>query len=244
MINASFIVLVSIVIAAFAVEAAIGFGAIIIGLALGTFFYPLAALLPILVLLDTLLCGYLAGRHRGAIDLAWLLRRVLPLMVLGLALGVVIALRAPEAVLRRLLGVVVVLGALRELAGLMRAPSARPPLSPPLRAFGLIGAGVMHGIFATGGPLLVYVLSRSELTKAAFRSTLVVVWVLLDLLLLATYTAAGRITTTTLDTTVALVPSLVVAVALGEWAHRRLDERHFRMVAMAVLLVIGLTLVV
>lgn len=199
-------------------------------------------LLPILVLLDVLLCGYLALHHRDAIDLPWLFRRVLPWMTVGLGLGIVVALRAREALLRRLLGVLVLILAGRELAALARAPVATPLLQRT-RVLGLLGAGVMHGIFATGGPLLVYVLGRSELTKSAFRSTLAVVWVLLDLLLLTSYAATGRITTAALGTTLALVPSLVVAGALGEWVHRRLDERRFRVVVMSVLLVVGFALV-
>jgi uncharacterized protein len=170
----SFFALVALVVAAFAIETATGFGAIIIGLGLGTRLYPLSMLLPILVLLDAVLCGYLAIRYRRAIDVTGLLRSVLPLMAMGLSLGIFVALHAPEALLRRLLGVLVLIVAVRELTRLRRVQLARPPLSLPLRAIGLIAAGVMHGIFAAGGPLLVYVLSRSELSKAAFRSTLMI----------------------------------------------------------------------
>jgi uncharacterized membrane protein YfcA len=240
----SFPILVLIVIAAFTVEAATGFGAMIIALALGAFFLPLTALLAPLVLLDVLLCGYLALRHRGAIDLAWLLRRVLPLMTIGVLLGFFVAFRTPEAALRRLLGVLVLSVAARDLIALARTAALRAPLPPPLRLLGLLGAGIMHGLFAAGGPLLVYVLSRSELAKSAFRSTLAVVWVVLDLVLLTGYGATGRITAATLTLTTALVPCLFVAVALGEWAHARLDERRFRQAVMAVLLVVGITLVV
>lgn len=216
----------------------------IVALALGTFFLPFTALLPPLVLLDTLLCGYLATRHRGVIDLRWLWQRILPLMTVGLAIGVYVAARAPELLLRRLLGVLVLIVAGRDLLTLARAPTPRPALPLPLRVFGLVGAGVMHGIFVTGGPLLVYVLSRSELGKSAFRSTLAVVWVILDVFLIATYVVGGRITTDTLFTAAPLVPLLIVAVMLGEWAHRQFDERRFRIVVMTMLLAIGVTLIV
>lgn len=231
------------VVAAFAVETATGFGALIVALGVGTFIVPLAALLPVLVLLDTILCGYLAGRHRATIDLRWLVQRVVPWMTVGLALGLVVALRAPEALLRRLLGMLVLIVVARDLWTLTRAPALCAPLSSPLRRLALLGAGVMHGILATGGPLLVYVLGRSELDKSAFRSTLAAIWVPLDLLLVASYAATGRITTATLGTTLALLPGLLLAIALGEWVHRRLDERRFRTVVMAVLLGVSLTLV-
>jgi uncharacterized membrane protein YfcA len=243
-IDLTFLALALIVVAAFAVETVTGFGPMIIGLGLGTFFYPLSALLPILVLLDTLVCGYLALRHRGTIDVRWLVGRLLPLMTAGVAFGLFIALHAPETLLQRLLGMVVLIIAVVELVVLVRTPRARPPLSASFRVIGLLGAGVMHGIFATGGPLLVYVLSRSELGKSAFRSTLMMVWVLLDLLLLTTYAAAGRIERATLVASVLLLPALMVAVAVGESVHRRLDERRFRIVVMSLLLIVGVTLLI
>jgi uncharacterized protein len=242
LIDPSFVALALIVIAAFTVETTIGFGAMIVALALGTFFFPFTALLPPLVLLDTLLCGYIAIRHRGVIDLRWLLQRIVPLMTVGLVIGVYVAVRAPELFLRRLLGVLVLIIAGRDLLTLASAPMARPALPPSLRVLGLVGAGIMHGIFVTGGPLLVYVLSRSELGKSAFRSTLAVVWVVLDMLLIATYVVSGRITTDTLVVAGPLVPLLIVAVTLGEWAHRQFDERRFRIVVMTMLLAVGVTL--
>lgn len=227
---------------AFTVETTIGFGAMIVALALGSFVYPMSALLPRMVLLDSILCGTIALRYHAAVDVRWLLRRILPLMTLGLAFGVYIAVQVPEVVLRRLLGALVVLVAGRELLTVVRTATRHTELTEPLRSLALLAAGTMQGIFMTGGPLLVYVLSRSELGKSAFRSTLAVVWVTLNMLLLAAYVTSGRITTVTVGATLPLLPALVIALLIGERLHRRFDERRFRVVVMAALLIIGLTL--
>lgn len=214
----------------------------IVALALGSFVYPMSALLPRMVLLDAMLCGFIALRYHAAVDVRWLLRRILPLMIVGLAFGVTIAVHVSEVVLRRLLGALVVLVAGRELLTVARTRTRHTELAEPLRSLALIGAGIMQGIFMTGGPLLVYVLSRSALGKSAFRSTLAVVWVTLNMLLLASYVASGRITTATVGATLPLLPALVVALLIGERLHRGFDERRFRVVVMTALLVIGLTL--
>jgi uncharacterized membrane protein YfcA len=53
------------------------------------------------------------------------------------------------------------------------------------------------------------------------------------------YAANDRLDGGTLRATLALVPVLGVALAAGEWAHHRLDERRFRVVVYVLLLAAG-----
>jgi uncharacterized membrane protein YfcA len=233
-----------IVTGAFTVSAATGFGSIIISLALGLYLYPMPLLLPILVALDVILCAYLVWRYHASIDPAMLYGRMLPWMTAGLLLGLSLSLAASERALQRLFGVFVLVLSVRELLSLRHGHTNRRALTPAARAVGLAGAGVIHGVFATGGPLLVYVLGRAQLEKGTFRSTLAAVWLILDLVLLATYAGSGRMGVATLLSVVALLPSLLAATVLGEWAHDRLDERRFRVGVFALLMVVGLSIAV
>lgn len=115
-------------------------------------------------------------------------------------------------------------------------------LSPAGRAVSLASAGVVHGVFASGGPLLVYVLGRSTLDKGAFRSTLAAVWLILDLVLIATYASSGRLRAGTVLSAAVLIPSLLVAAVAGEWAHARLDQRRFKLGVFAVLMAVGISI--
>jgi hypothetical protein len=65
------------------------------------------------------------------------------------------------------------------------------PISRPPSVAALLGAGVIHGIYASGGPMLVYAVGREGLTKKVFRSTLSMVWIVLNVILVARFLLAG-----------------------------------------------------
>lgn len=236
--------LAGVVLLSFATGAATGFGSVIIALSLGLYLYPLHRLLPVLVLLDAVLSAYLVVRHRRHIAGAWLFGRILPLLGVGLAVGVALFRYAAEAALRVIFGGFVAAVAVIELNRLLRRGAAAPTaLRPGSRAAGLLGAGVTHGLFASGGPLLVYVLGRSDLQKAAFRSTLAAVWLVLDAALGVTYLLTGTITAAVWLDALVLLPVVVPAIAAGEWVHGRIDERCFRIAVFVLLALIGASLV-
>jgi len=229
---------------AFTTGAATGFGTILIAVTLSALVYPIPTVLPLLVPSSVLLTLYLVTRHHEHVDWRLLLTRVLPLMGAGLLAGYAIFVRLSPRGLEMLLGVFVILVAAAELWR-QRASAPASPGPMPALPFTLVTlfAGVIHGVAATGGPLLVYALGRSELPKARFRATLAVVWLTLNLTLVAVYTASGRITPGTVPFLLALVPVIALAIALGEWLHARMDEAAFRRVVLVLLLATGVTLV-
>jgi hypothetical protein len=88
-------------------------------------------------------------------------------------------------------GVMVLVLAARDLHHL-RVASAAPekPISGAASVTALLGAGVIHGIYAAGGPMLVYAIGREGLTKKVFRSTLSMVWILLNVILVTRFMLA------------------------------------------------------
>jgi uncharacterized membrane protein YfcA len=221
---------------AFAAEATTGFGATVIALALGIHLFPLGELLPVFVPLGLFVSTWLVLRGRAHVDRRLLLARILPWMGLGLVAGLVIFERASQEVLRRAFGVFVVTLAAIELWRLLRESAVRREVSPPAATAALLGAGVMHGMFSTGGPLLVWALGKSLPEKRAFRATLSCVWLVLGSALTIAYALNGRLDGGSLRATAALLPVLALAIGAGEWAHHRLDERRFRVIVYALLL--------
>lgn len=241
--NGPLALLAVIVLFSFATEAATGFGSIVIALSLGLHLYPIHVLLPLLVALDVILSLYMVYRYHEHIAHVWLFRRILPLMGIGLAVGIALFHYVSDQVLRTVFGAFVVFVSARELWVRLRAGSAGARALPgPVRTAGLLAAGVTHGIFASGGPLLVYVLGRSELDKRSFRSTLATVWLVLNVALCATYVATGRIDGGILRLMPVLVPTVVLAIAVGEWAHGRLDEQRFRIAVHVLLVAVGVSI--
>jgi uncharacterized membrane protein YfcA len=236
-----FWVFAGIVALAFSVEATAGFGATMIAVALGTHLFALGEVLPVFVPLNILVSSWLALRGRTFVDRRLLLARVLPLMGTGLAVGLYIFESVSHELLRRVFGAVVVVLAVLELRRLARSGQEDPAVAPRAATPALLGAGVIHGMFSTGGPLLVWALGRRLIEKRAFRATLACVFVVLASTLTLSYAANDRLDAHTLRATAALVPVLVFALAVGEWAHHRIDEHRFRVLVYVLLLAAGLS---
>jgi len=107
----------------------------------------------------------------------------------------------------------------------------------------MFSAGITHGLFASGGPLLVYALAGTTLDKTRFRATLICVWFLLNSVLTFAFFLDGRLLPA-LPALAWLVWLLPVGILLGEQLHRRVDEVRFRMLVYGLLLVTGMLLLV
>lgn len=239
---------------AFTTESALGFGATVVTVALGSLLLPLETILPAFVPLNVALSTYLAVRYRRDVELRLLLTRIVPLMGLGMPVGF-LALRAlGGARLTPIFGALVVVLAVVELVRLARAsrstatvdvPAATPtPRGELVSGALLLLAGIVHGAFATGGPLAVYVTGKRLADKARFRATLSALWLLLNAALVITYAATGSLDGATLRTSATLAVSLGAGTIAGELLHHRVPDRAFRLAVFVVLLLAGLMLVV
>lgn len=237
------VALCAIVAGAFFVEALTGFGSTVLTVAFGAQLVPLDALLPAVVPVNLALSTYMVVRHGRHVDRRLLLREVLPLMGLGFPLGFFAFAHLTgggDAALKVAFGGLVTALAATEL---LRARTTPRPLPRGLAPVLLILAGVVHGAYGSGGPLLVYVLSRRGLDKSVFRATLSTIWLVLGLALLTGYATQGLVTRDTLTTSAALVPSLALGLLLGERGHARVDASTFRLLTLVLLLAGGLLLV-
>lgn len=233
-----------IVLAAYITQAMTGFGSIIIAVTLGSHLYPIEFLLPVLVPLDILVNIYIVAKYAAAVDKPLLFHRIVPLMGVGLLTGIGIFQFVEGAMLKRSFGVLVTLLCLRELYSLLRTTEPRRALSRLKYASSVLAAGVVQGLFASGGPLIVYAVGRLALPKTHFRSTLSALWLLTNSVLTLSYILTGRLTPTTLKLEAWLVLPIILAIMVGERLHDHVDEHLFRVVVYLILLVAGASIVV
>lgn len=226
-----------IVLAAFTVQGALGFGASLLVLALGALRVPIPELLPVLVPLHCVGTAAVLRADRAHVDRRLLLGRVLPLMAPGVVLGALVAGSTGDATLRRAYGLLVVGLALH---GLWRLRRAEPvDVGGAGRRAAIVGAGLVHGVFATGGPLLVLAVDGERLGPRAFRGTLAGAWLTLNLLLTAAYAAQGRLGPETLGLSAALLPSVGLGLLLGHAVHTRLEPTALRAGVLGLLVIAG-----
>ncbi len=227
---------------AFTLEAITGFGSIVIALSLGILFLPLDTVLPILVCLSIPMSSMLAFKNRQHIDVPLLFKVIFPSMLLGTLSGYFIKPLIDESLLKQIFGVVLLWFATRELWRLYHK-TVKPKRARWLTRLLIYSAGISHGLFASGGPLLVYGLAGEKISKAAFRATLSVVWVSMNVFLLTAFILDGRLQPV-LNYVAMYLPLLFVAVKLGNYLHHKLSEQHFRVGIYSLLLMTGIILIV
>lgn len=227
--------LAALVLTAIALESVVGFGATVLVLALGTWILPVNELLPAYVPVNMALSASIAWRDRAAVDGALLRRRVLPLAAAGLVVGLGLYRHAARPELQRAFGVMVVLIGLDELRKALRPPTSGAAVGPARGMALMLAGGVVHGVFGTGGVLIVAALAGERMDKARLRATLATLWLLMNLAMVVNFIGHGALGATSLRRSALLLPAVALGGWLGERAHRRVAERPFR-VAMAVVM--------
>jgi uncharacterized protein len=244
------------------VEAVTGFGGPIIAVTLAANFFPIDYLVPIIVPVILCMNIYIVLRHRNHINSRILIGGwrglfsrqsrepgwnvydgILPWAFSGMLLGVAIFSVADNMLLKLLYGGFILCFSVSGFISMLR-PAARStkPLRPATGLILLIAGGVMQGIYAAGGPLLVYYTNRVLTDKGSFRATLSVVWLILNFSVFTSHLCTGKHTPETLLTVVALLPVLAVGILIGEKLHGRIPERGFRMLVYSILSLSGISL--
>lgn len=225
---------------AWTIEAMSGFGSIVIALSLGALLLPIADMLPILVTLNVLSGTWLLLQHRRHIDRKLLWQRILPAMLTGTVIGALLRDDLPGTALKTGFALLILWFSLRQLWLLKRGQASGE--HKPVTTQGLmLGAGLTHGLFASGGPLLVYALAGVGVPKARFRATLITVWLALNAVLLELFIMQGKMQPY-LPRIALYVPVIVLAVILGNRLHHGLDEDKFRLMVFRLLALVGAAL--
>lgn len=234
--------LLLIVTLAFVLEAALGFGSSVIVATLGALLGPLDAVMPAFITVNLALSTWVVATAHAHVERRLLLREVLPLAGLGMLMGFTLGGAADRPLARVIFGLGVAALALTELRRALSPPREGAALSRASAVGVLFAGGVVHGVFSAGGPLIVYVVGRRGLEKAAFRATLSTLWLILNAALVARWVVSGAWSARTARDALWLAPALLVGTALGGALFRRLPPRAFRVTAAGVMAAAGLSL--
>lgn len=219
---------------AFTSESITGFGSIVIAVALGSMLFPIPELLPIFVPLSVIMSGALLVRFYRDIDFGLLLRRIVPMMLCGMLVGIALLQVLSSEALKAAFACLVLWFAAREWYKLKRGILNRPKPRwwQPVWTF---LAGITHGLFASGGPLLVYSLNTYAIAKANFRATLVCVWFALNTTYSLIMWQQGVIQPVS-GIILSYIPVLAFAFWFGHRIHQQVNERQFKQIVYALLI--------
>jgi uncharacterized membrane protein YfcA len=227
-----------IVLAAYTVFGATGFGSSLIGVPLLAHLFPLTFAVPLITALDAI--GAPAQSYRHWRVAAWSeVRWLLPPMLAGIAVGTTLLVTTPREPALLALGIFVTLYGTYLLAGprtLRRAPGW---LALPL---GFVG-GVFSVLFGTGGPVYMAFLSARIHDKTALLATSSFVISVSVLIRIVVFIATGLLLHAPLLVTAALMlPVMALGLMWGNRLHQRLSGAGFRHVIAALLVGNGISL--
>ncbi len=234
--------LVVIVFVAFFTEAVVGFGATVITLSLAANFLDLTTILPAFVPLSAMLSLSIVSRNWIHIARGFLWSRLMPAMAIGMGIGMFLFRTIDSKHLLTVFGVFVCVVSVKELFQLTKAyykPVRLLPVRalPPVVSFLLLTVGgVIHGIFGSGGPLVVYVAGRELPSKTTFRATLSALWLASNIVLVFGYVQSGMFTADTARLSAWMLPALMAGLWLGEKAHHAVNEKTFKFATWGILL--------
>lgn len=197
------------------------------------------------ILLLLIVGDLFAVRHYwGDADLG-LLKRLLPAVVPGLALGAVFLAFVDDTMLRRSIGVLLLVMAVLQLVLAWRAPDTARVTSSHTAA---IGTGVASG-FATmtanaAGPVMTLYLVAQGVEKRRFLGTGALFFLVVNLCKVPFSAGLGLISLETLRNTALLAPLVLIGAWVGVRAVRRLSQAHFDQAVLAATVVSALVLVV
>jgi uncharacterized protein len=227
-----------IVVFAYTVVGTTGFGASIVSVPLLVHLLPLTSVVPMMVVLDLCAGMLIVGRNFRTIDRRELLR-LLPFMLVGIALGVTVLVSAPERLLLLGLGIAVLGYAVWSLWGRTPTGPIAPVWSLPL---GTIG-GVFSALFGTGGPVYTIYLARRIDDKGRLRATISTLIFLSALARLAAFLAAGAYGAGSLPLIALMVPCMLLGLYAGSRLHHRLPARQVIRIVWSLLLVSSTSLI-
>ena len=183
-------------------------------------------------------CSWIAIRYYEHINKKEFIK-IAGFMLLGMIVGIGLFDFVSLNYLLKIYAVVIILIALKNIF-------VKRVISLP--AAGMIAiiliAGIIHGMFLSGGSfLIIYAISALK-NKAEFRATLASVWVVLDSIMLFNQTRLGHLNSDTIPLILWSIIPLVFAIALGNRLHERINQQSFLMLTYILLLISGISLII
>jgi hypothetical protein len=229
-----------IVLAAYTVFGATGFGSSIVAVPALAHFFPLTFAVPLFTALDGVATANASWRQWRDADLGEF-RRLVPAMIAGIAAGTTLLVNLPRAPALLALGVFVIAYGVDQLAGRREWRALRPAWAWPLG----IAGGAFSVLFGSGGPIYMIYLSARVPDKTRLRATSSVVVTLSVFIRIVVFAATGLLLhAPLLMAAAALLPFMLGGYALGNRLHHTMSRAGVLRLIATLLIANGVLLVV
>jgi len=234
-----FVVAPLVIIGGYVVFGLSGFGSTIFSVPILAHFLPVSYLVPLMVLLDMSSAIFLGTTGRKHVDRGEL-KRILPWMFVGFAIGLTVLVGMPDRYLRLALGIFAAAVGVNAIFN--------PTLHKTISQLWSIPAGITGGalatIFGAGGPVYATYLSGRLRDKTEIRSTISTLISISAVSRAIIYAVSGLLLHASLLVgALALAPFAWLGLKIGNRIHVGLSQEQLRRAIGGVLVVSGIGLV-
>ncbi len=201
---------------------------------------------PILNVLGILAGVYVFVTQKKYVD--WKqLKKVVLIMAVGIFGGFFLkgALSGYDAILYKILGIFVIFLAIQGFYKLYGKKKAQTEEKSSWKSMALlISAGIVHGMFVSGGPLLIGYLSQEIKEKTSFRATISTIWIILNSIILVQDISAGMWNVKLVTTQCIAIPFFIAGMIVGSILVKKMSQRVFMKLTYVLLFMSGILLMV
>ncbi len=173
------------------------------------------------------------------------LKKVVLIMAIGIFAGFFLknSLAGYDSLLYKILGVFVVFLALQGFWKMSARGQKTSDKGSAGRSLALlISAGVVHGMFVSGGPLLIGYLSREIKEKRSFRATISTIWIILNSIILVQDIGAGMWTRELVVQQLITLPFFIAGMFVGSILVKKMSQAVFMKLTYILLFISGILL--
>ncbi len=174
------------------------------------------------------------------------LRKIVLVMAVGILGGIAVKdlFAGEEHLLYILLGVFIILLSIQGMHQQLHTKEVQEnkPEKALASNFLLVSAGVVHGIFVSGGPLLIGYLTKKIHDKVQFRTTISTVWIFLNTLIMLDDIRAGLWTSSLLMVLLISLPFFFAGMFIGGKLYAKMSQTLFMKITYILLFVSGVVL--
>lgn len=223
---------------AYTVQAITGFAGNIFAMPVGTQMLGLGSSVAILNAMGFFACGLLTVmnlKHVNWRELAKIVLTMLPFVLVGIWLDTLL----PLHVLLRIYGVIIV------IIGVKNLLQKHQKFLPEWALWVILAlAGLIQGMFVSGGALLVIYAVQKLKDKQQFRMTLSATWAILNLIYALIAVQQGHFTNEVIQVVLMCVPVAVLATWLGNRLQKKISQEKFLKITYVLLLFVGVMLLI
>ena len=227
-----------IVVIAYFVKGALGFGEGLITISFFLLFLDLKLVLPLALLL-ALVGGFYQVFHFKTDIIKNIVFVFIVPIIIGVIIGTYLLNQLDSEVIKTIFAIAIILYSLKLLFFSEFSKSEKQINKPLAGIVGFIG-GLVDGLIGLGGvPIIVY-LNHIKLKKAAFRATCVLTFIVLATTRTITYAYSGLISVDTIKMALYLAPAILIGSLGGIRIHSKINEDMFTRIVTVMLLIIGI----